>query len=38
MTVEAGKSVTFRYRVVIHPGDFQTAKIASLYQKYTSKK
>jgi hypothetical protein len=38
MTVEAGKSVTFRYRVVIHPGDFQTADIASLYQQYTSKK
>jgi hypothetical protein len=38
MTVEAGKSVTFRYRVVIHPGDFQTANIASLYQQYTSKK
>jgi hypothetical protein len=36
LTVEAGKSVTFRYRVVIHPGDFQTARIASLYQEYTS--
>jgi hypothetical protein len=38
MTIEAGKSVTFRYRVVIHPGDFQTARIASLYQQYTSRK
>jgi hypothetical protein len=24
--------------VVLHPGDFQTADIASLYQQYTSKK
>jgi hypothetical protein len=38
MTVEAGKSVTFRYRVVIHPGDFEAAKIASLYKDYTSHK
>ena len=38
LTIEAGKSVTFRYRIVIHPGDFQSAKIAALYQKYTSEK
>jgi hypothetical protein len=37
MTIEAGKSATFRYRVVIHPGDVQAANIASLYQQYTSK-
>lgn len=36
MTVEAGKTVTFRYRVVIHPGDFKAANIASLYEKYSS--
>jgi hypothetical protein len=36
LTVEAGKSVTFRYRVVIHPGDVHTAHIADLYQEYTS--
>ncbi|MDQ1474227.1 MAG: hypothetical protein QOJ99_5707 [Bryobacterales bacterium] len=38
MTIDAGKSVTFRYRVVIHPGDFQTARVASLYEQYTSRK
>jgi hypothetical protein len=38
MTVEAGKSITFRYRVVIHPGDAQSANIASLYQRYISGK
>jgi hypothetical protein len=38
MTVEAGKSVTFRYRVVIHPGDVQSANIASRYQQYISGK
>jgi hypothetical protein len=38
MTVEAGKSVTFRYRVVIHPGDAQSANIASRYQQYISGK
>jgi hypothetical protein len=38
LTIEAGKSVTFRYRIVIHPGDVQTANIASLYQQYTAKK
>jgi hypothetical protein len=36
LTVEQGKSVTFRYRVVIHPGDSKTARIASLFQEYTS--
>jgi hypothetical protein len=38
LTIDAGKSVTFRYRVVIHPGDFQSANMASLYQKYISEK
>src|ERR1700730_10695446 len=37
MTIDAGKSVTFRYRIVIHPGDFQSANIASLYHQYISK-
>jgi hypothetical protein len=37
MTIDAGKSATFRYRIVIHPGDVQAANIASLYQQYTSK-
>jgi Methane oxygenase PmoA len=38
LTVDAGKSVTFRYRIVIHPGDFQSAGIASLYRQYISEK
>jgi hypothetical protein len=38
MTVEAGKAITFRYRVVIHTGDAQSGKIASLYQEYTKGK
>jgi hypothetical protein len=38
MTVDAGKSVTFRYRVVIHTGDAQSANIASLYRRYTAGK
>jgi len=38
LTIDAGKSVTFRYRVVIHPGDAKSANIASLFQQYTSKK
>jgi hypothetical protein len=36
MTIEAGKSATFRYRVVIHPGDFESARIASLFKQYVS--
>jgi hypothetical protein len=36
MTVPAGQSVTFRYRVVIHPGDVKGANVASLYQNYIS--
>jgi len=34
MTVQPGKSVRFRYRVVIHPGDTASAKIAELYEPY----
>ncbi len=37
-TLEPGKQVTFRYRVVIHPGDTKSANIASLFQAYTAKK
>lgn len=35
MTVEPGKSIRFRYRVIIHPGDFETAKIGDAYQKFS---
>jgi hypothetical protein len=35
MTVNAGGSVRFRYRVVIHQGDVRSAGIAELYKEYT---
>jgi len=31
----AGKSIRFRYRVVIHPGDTESAHIADMYQRWT---
>jgi len=34
MTVNAGGSVRFRYRVVIHQGDVRSAGIAELYKEY----
>lgn len=33
--VDAGKSLRFRWRVVIHPGDTQAAHIADLYEKWS---
>jgi len=33
-TVPAGKSVTFRYRFYIHPGDEKAAKVAERYAEY----
>ncbi len=38
MTLEPGASWRFRYRVVVHPGDVQTAGIAGLYKKYAEAK
>lgn len=35
MTVEAGQTLRFRYRVVIHPGDAKSAGIAKLYSDWT---
>jgi hypothetical protein len=35
MTIMPGHPVTFRYRVVIHDGDYREAKIAELYKEYT---
>jgi len=32
--VKAGKDLTFRYRVLIHPGDTAAANIADEYQRY----
>jgi hypothetical protein len=34
MTVEPGQALRFRYRVIIHPGDTQSAGIAGEYKKY----
>ncbi|HUJ22115.1 MAG TPA: PmoA family protein [Bryobacteraceae bacterium] len=34
MAVEAGSAVRFRYRVIIHSGDFQSAGIAAEYDRY----
>jgi hypothetical protein len=38
MTLEPGKSLTFRYRVVIHPGDTEAAGIGAMFAKWTGKK
>ena len=38
VTLAPGQTLRFRYRVVIHPGDTQTADIAGLYKAYTSGK
>jgi hypothetical protein len=37
-TLEPGKSLRFRYRVVIHPGDTAAAGIADLYKKFAAMK
>jgi len=34
LVVPAGKSVTFRYRIYLHEGDDQQAKVAEKYQQY----
>jgi hypothetical protein len=34
VTLEPGKTLRFRYRVVIHPGDTKAADIPKLYQEY----
>jgi hypothetical protein len=35
-TIPERKSLTFRYRVIIHHGDYKTANIAEAYQKYAA--
>jgi hypothetical protein len=37
-TLEPGETLTFQYRVVVHPGDSRTANIAALYDKYAAMK
>ena len=38
MTIEAGKSVTFRYRFLFHSGDVKEAKIAERYEQFAKSK
>ncbi|MEY2428318.1 MAG: hypothetical protein QOJ40_1203 [Verrucomicrobiota bacterium] len=38
LTVPAGKSITFRYRLYLHPGDEQQAKVTEKYQQYVKSK
>jgi hypothetical protein len=38
MTIEPGQSLRFRYRVIIHPGDYKSADIAKMYADYTAGK
>jgi hypothetical protein len=38
LKLEKGKSLRFRYRVVIHPGDAKEAGIAELWKKYAAVK
>lgn len=38
LTVPAGKSITFRYRLYLHLGDDQQAKVAEKYQQYAKSK
>jgi hypothetical protein len=37
-TVAPGKSLRYRYRVIVHPGDVQSADIAALYSSYIAGK
>jgi hypothetical protein len=36
VTLKPGEKLHFRYRVVIHPGDAASAKIADLYKEYSA--
>jgi hypothetical protein len=38
MTLDPGKSLRYRYRVIIHPGDAKDANIAGQWAKYTGGK
>ena len=38
MLIPAGKSVTFRYRIVLHEGDEKQADIATLYKTFATEK
>ncbi len=36
-TVPKGQKIAFRWRVVIHPGDVESAHVADLYRDYAAK-
>jgi len=36
LTIEPGHALQLRYRVIIHPGDYQAANIADRYKKYAA--
>jgi hypothetical protein len=38
LTVADGESITFRYRIYLHSGDEQQAKVAERYQQYVKQK
>ena len=38
ITLEAGQTLRYRYRVIIHPGDVKTADIAAAWAKYSAGK
>ena len=38
MTLEPGKTLRYRYRIIIHPGDVKTANIAAQWDKYSATK
>jgi len=35
-TIPAGRSLSFRYRILIHHGDYKAAKIAEAYEQYAT--
>ena len=35
-TIEPGQSLRYRYRVIVHPGDAQSADLAALWEKYAA--
>jgi hypothetical protein len=38
LTIQPGNPVRFRYRVVIHPGDYRSANVADMYKNWTAGK
>jgi hypothetical protein len=38
MTLEPGQTLRFRYRVIIHPGDYKTADVGKMYADYSAGK